>query len=331
MTTKPAMHRRTLMKIAAAALCAPVAASVAQLPPRPVHWTGQVMGALAEMTLYHEDPQAARVLIGECLAEIERLETIFSLFRPDSSLRQLNRDGRLDNAPPDLLAVMRTAQTLASLSDGAFDVTVQPLWDLYWGHFQAVGPDGSGPQTERIAEATQRIGWQNIAVDGDTITLTRPGMGVTLNSIARGYATDRVTTLLKQAGLKHVLVNLDNFHGVGGHPDGSPWHLGVADPRHPETMLTRLDIRDQAVASASGYGTMFDHQGRYHHIFDPHSGGCAQNWAGCTVIAPTATLADALSTALLVVAPDLAHDLLTKAGGTTAYMIDNSGGMIVLS
>jgi len=173
------------------------------------------------------------------------------------------------------------------------------------------------------------VGWNDIRVRGAHVALGRGGMGLTFNSIARGYAVDRVGAILRDQGMEHVLIDLDNYLALGGRPDGSDWKLGIANPRDPASVLKIIETRDRAVASAGGYGTVFDRSGLNHHIFDPHTGRSANLWAGATVIAKSATVADALSTALLVVPKDQTRRLLADAGGEKAYMVDGRGNVTI--
>jgi thiamine biosynthesis lipoprotein len=291
----------------------------------PVRWSGQFMGATADMTLYVTDQEWGRTLIQNCLDEVERLENLFSLFRPNSELSRLNRLGKLSNASADFLDVLQKAQSISRVSAGAFDVTVQPLWTLYSTHFEQKGKDADGPDAGAIRAAIAGVDWQKIKVIGQDVSFAQDKMGATFNSIARGFATDRVTSILRQAGLERALVNMDNYYALGVHPDGRKWHLGVATPKDVTQTLLTLELENKAVASASGYGTLFDRVGKFHHIFDPHSGGCASNWAGCTVVAEQAVTADALSTALLVAPKDQAARILAEGGGDTAYLVDEAG------
>lgn len=323
----PHLTRRRVITVMAAAAGTALLPRAGRAAPMPVSWKGQVMGAEAGITLYHEDPAEARAIILDCVAEIDRLEEVFSLFRPQSALRRLNRDGHLIAPPADLVAVMEEAGRIAALSSGAFDVTVQPLWDLYSGHFARDPADEDGPLLAAIQAARALVDWRQLRVSPERIELGRPGMGVTLNGIARGYATDRVGALLRARGLSHVLLDLDNHLSIGGRPDGRPWRIGVADPRAPETMLTVLETRDEAVSSSGGYGTQFDRAGRFHHIFDPATGRSAFSWAAATVTAPSATVADALSTTLVVVPRDRVAALLRGAGATRAHLVDAAGAV----
>src|SRR5262249_12903088 len=126
-----------------------------------------------------------------------RLERIFALYRDDSELARLNRDGRLDDPSFDLLAVLSLGLRLSGLTSGAFDTTVQPLWDLYAGHFfRSPTPRPEGPDPKAIERARALVDWRAVDLGTRRIAL-RPGMGVTLNGIAQGYVTDRVIDILR--------------------------------------------------------------------------------------------------------------------------------------
>lgn len=323
-------RRQVLTLTAAASVTGLVASYELQPKRRPVRWTGQVMGATASLTLYDGNVERAKTTIRACLDEVERLENIFSLIRPDSWVSRLNRQGRLAQAPRDLLEVLAQSQRMSVLSDGAFDVSVQSLWTLYSTYFSQMGRNAIGPSQQAVDAASRAVGWQDIQTSGDGIDLRRPGMGLTFNSIARGYATDRVGQLLRNRGLEHVLIDLDNYLSIGDRPDGRPWALGVANPLDPKTILTVIETKDRAVASAGGYGTVFDATGKFNHIFDPHTGASANRWAGATVVAKSAAVADALSTALLVASKDQTARILREAGGERAYLVDFEGKITVI-
>ena len=115
-------------------------------------WTGTSLGSPSQLLLYHHDRAAATRIARECAAEIERLERIFALYRTDSEITRLNRDGRIELPSLDLLTVIARCQNLSALSNGAFDVTVQPLWTLYAAHFfgNAASPPG-GQHCKRLS------------------------------------------------------------------------------------------------------------------------------------------------------------------------------------
>ena len=291
-------------------------------------WRGVALGARAEILLYHRDRDAADRLIAACLSEIARLERVFSLYRADSALCALNRDGALAFPPMDLVRLLADARRFSGLTDGAFDVTVQPLWRLYADHFSRPGADPGGPGAAAVARARALVDYAALSVASDRIAFARPGMAVTLNGIAQGYITDRVADLLRRGGIERVLVSLGETRGLGRHPDGRAWRVGLADPRDPGRSAETIEIEDRAVATSGGYGTRFDAAGRHHHLFDPRTGRSSNRYLSVSVIAPTATTADALSTALTAMPVSQAQGVLDAAGRATALFTTGSGARI---
>ncbi|MGP1613528.1 MAG: FAD:protein FMN transferase, partial [Pollutimonas bauzanensis] len=154
-------------------------------PPAPsASWRGIALGADAQLHIYHSDPATAQALIAQSLAEVRRLEKVFSLYREDSALFVLNRQGYLDNPPADLLRLLSESQYFSELTGGAFDPTVQPLWNLYAGHFSRADADPDGPGGAAIARALALVGHDGLALDPAQIRYRRAGMGLTLNGIA---------------------------------------------------------------------------------------------------------------------------------------------------
>ena len=289
-------------------------------------WRGSALGADACIQLHH--PEAER-LIGLCLEEIQRLEAVFSLYRPDSALSRLNRAGELADPPFDLVRLLSESAGFSALTDGAFDPTVQPLWTLYAGHFAIPGADPEGPPEGAVREALARVGWRGVVVEADRIAFARPGMALTLNGIAQGYITDRVIELLRRHGVERVLADLGETRALGRHPDGTPWRVGLEDPGRRGTTSRTLYLEDRALSTSGGYGTLFEPSGRFNHLFDPTSGRCAERWPAVSVVAASATVADALSTAFCFMPLEEMRAALARTGGS-AYVARDEGGRIVL-
>lgn len=292
-------RRRALSLIAAVAGLPLVAGGGSRAAVTAVHWQGTALGADASLTICHPDRALARRLIDLALAEIQRLESIFSLYRSDSALAALNRDGVLDRPPQDLVALLATAKRWGEWTGGAFDVTVQPLWRLYAAHFTQGNADPSGPPPDLVARARGLIDYRAIQIDAGRIALARPGMAVTLNGIAQGYITDRVTELLRTEGLSQVLVNLGEVRALGADQDGQGWRIGIADPMQPGRTAGTIEVEDRAVATSSANGTVFDRAGTAGHILHPDTGAAGTGFLSASVVAARAQDADALSTALV--------------------------------
>ena len=305
--------RRRFIAIAAAAAGLPLAAAGARAEPAHLHrWSGIALGAAAEIVLHDADAARARRLIARCVAEIERLEDVFSLYRPRSALSRLNRDGRLPAPPLELVALLAEARVYSERTEGAFDATVQPLWRLHAAHFAQPGADSRGPADAEIARARALVDYRAVDIEPAEIRFARPGMALTLNGIAQGHITDRVARLLQEAGMGDVLLDIGEVRALGRHPDGRPWRVGLRRAAQPETVARTVTLADRAVATSAGVASPFEPSGRHHHLFDPATGRPAPGSGQVSVIAPRATLADALSTALAVAPPARAAPLAAR-------------------
>ncbi|GIL01293.1 MAG: FAD:protein FMN transferase [Alphaproteobacteria bacterium] len=284
------IKRRRLLAIMAATL----GSAMLPLPGRAqalTHWRGVALGADASITLAHPEADA---IIDLALAEIARLEAIFSLHRPDSALARLNAAGRLEAPPFELLECLGQCAGVHAATGGRFDPTIQPLWALYAEHCAGAAAS-SPPPAAVLAERLARTGWPRLRFDAGEIRL-EPGMALSLNGIAQGYIADRVADLLRGQGLDRVLVNTGEFQAVGGDPRGGPWSIGLRDG--DSVLADRVELADGALATSAAHGITFDRAGRLGHILDPRTGlPAARRWRLVTMAAPRAWLADALSTA----------------------------------
>lgn len=293
-------------------------------------WKGVALGAPASMTLVHPDRALARATIADCVAEIDRLESIFSLYRAQSALVRLNEAGLLARPPQELVELLSFGLSLARRSDGAFDPTVQPLYRLLAEHFSQPGAAPAGPDARRVGRALESIGHEHVELDAGLIRLRRPGMAITLNGIAQGFITDRVGNLLRRAGFEDVLVDIGEALALGRSPDGDPWRAAIADPLRRDRSLFELDVGDvpgalPALATSAGSGTPFGPATRLHHLLDPRTGASADHHASVTVAAPRATLADGLSTTLSVLAPARAREILSAWPEVRAWFVEADG------
>lgn len=318
MMTTPPTRRRFIAITAAATGLAALGGGARATEPKPLVWRGAVMGARAQITLYHEDAQWAQAQLRGVQGEIDRLENLFSLFRENSELVRLNRAGRLANPDIDMLELLSGAVAFTELSGGAFDVSVQPLWQLYARHFAAPGADPDGPGAQDLAETLKLVGASAIQISTDEIRLARPGMALTLNGVAQGFVTDRITGLLKRAGLDNCLVWMGETVGLGSKPGGAPWVAGIADPSG--SIVTRVSLSNRALATSGGYGSPFSADGRFHHLLDPRTGNSARHYASVSVMAPDATTADMLSTALYILPESQARRVLARVAGAEAIL-----------
>lgn len=319
------LTRRRAITVLAAAAGLPILLNAGRADARLVRWEGTTLGAPSTIQLYHHDEAAARAAIDAGLTEVARLERIFSVYRADSAITTLNREGALDNPPAELVELLDHALGLAALSDGVYDPTIQPLWQTYFRHFTSSDPDPAGPSERDLAAAMALVGWRNIEVGSRRIAFARPGMGLTLNSGAQGYITDRVSTILRAHGFDRMLVDMGEPRALSAKPDGSAWRIGIANPADPSRAVTEIDVVDRCVSTSGGYGTLFDGAGRFTHLIHPQNGRTAPAMLGVSVVAETATRADGLSTAMLLAPAERRQGILRGAGGEMAIYVTPEG------
>ena len=226
---KSGFSRRKFIAISAAAGSAallpfPKRASAANL----AEWRGLSLGAVATIRIHHPDRPTADRLLKRVVSEAQRLEAIFSLYRPDSALCELNRRGVLVAPPAELPDLLRLCDHFRRVTDGVFDPTVQPLWQCYAEHFSAENASAAGPGPRQLDDALRLVGWPKILFSRDRVVFERRGMGLTLNGVAQGYITDRVVDLLREAGIGSCLVDMGEIRTLGLHPERQALARGAA-------------------------------------------------------------------------------------------------------
>lgn len=292
---------------------------------RLITWSGTALGARAALQIHHHDRAAAERVIERSVREVARLEGMFSLYRRESALVTLNRQGALIAPESDFIELLAECRRLNALTDGLFDPTVQPLWNLYAEHFSRAGASAAGPDESSIQDVLQRVGMQHVLASRDRIAFARRGMALTLNGIAQGYLTDCVVEILRSEGIEHSLVDMGESRVLGTRPDGRPWTVGIRDPDGSIAARDLFAVVDQAVATSGAYGFQFDPEGRFNHLLDPRTGTCASRHQSVTVVMPTATAADALSTAFSLMPVDRIRNVMKSVQDGIVYVTGNDG------
>lgn len=232
---------------------------------------------------------------------LRRIEAQMSLFDPDSALCRLNRQGRLDEPDVLLLDVLQVARKIAAASNGAFDPTMQPLWEVWQ---QATG-EGRLPAPAAVTAAARRVDWRALDATRDRVVLPA-GFALSLNGIAQGYAADAVRSQLRALGIRHAMLDTGETAVLGQGPEGLPWRFGIEEPaRGGLAPLPPVQVPDgYAIATSSDAHTRFSADRRHHHILDPHSGYSPPHWSSVSVVARSATLADALTKVFFMLPPE---------------------------
>lgn len=285
------MNRRLFMQLGFS-----TAVGLAQAKPfnKNLHWQSRTLNALGTTMVFrlaHADRAAAEQALDAAVTGIRHIEDQMSLFRPDSAISQLNRSGRLERPHPDLLEILRIAQQVSRRSQGAFDVSVQPLWNTY----ATAQQQGRLPTAPEIAAARRLVNWQHVHISEQALQFGRSGMGITLNGIAQGYAADKVKATLQRAGIVHALIDAGEYASLGQPEHAGDWLLALADPRQPQRLITRIALQGRCLATSADDQCSFSPDLVHHHIVNPHTGHSPPDLAAVSVLAPSAVLADALT------------------------------------
>jgi thiamine biosynthesis lipoprotein len=205
------------------------------------------------------------------------------------------------------------------------------LWQLYEAHFWSHTETSADILAKAHDVARALVDFRAIDSGANAIGFARAGMGITLNGIAQGYITDAIADMLRNEGFETAVVDLGEFRTLGHHPDGRPWRIGIQDGRAPRDVDRTVELEDMALAVSGGYGTTFEPSGRFHHIFDPHSGASANNLVQVAVIGPRATVADGLTKAIYVSGEALTPTLLGAYPGTRAILTRPDGTSVTIA
>ncbi len=298
---------RTSLGLGAALLGSKAGSTAATAASTPLVWRERALlgfGTTLWLRAAHRDSDTVERALDAAVQAVRHVEAQMSLFDPASAISRLNREGSLRHVDADLLRVLQLAQRVSARSDGAFDITVQPLW-LAW---DAARRTGRTPSPQALAQARALVGWRDLVISADEVQLRRPGMALTLNGIAQGYAADLARERLRAHGIEHALLDTGEWAPLGHGPGDRPWTLAVADPQasgddivgKAAGAVAALCTEGRSVATSSDAHTTFTADHRHHHIFDPRSGQSPAQLASVTVVAPSCALADALTKVLFM-------------------------------
>lgn len=298
------------------------------------------MGTMVSITVAGVDNGFADDAMARAFALGRQLEAVYSRFDSGSPVSLLNRQGRLNDAPPALLELLAGAERISRVTGGLFDVTVLPL---LWLAGQA--RNGSKPQTSGLDSvllrdsgsvpahdlkaASELVGYQKLVCRGGTVSLARNGMGITLDGIAKGHVANVMSDLLASLGCPNHLVNAGgDIVSAGFRGPGQAWRVGVADPLAPSRHLAVLDLPGKAALATSGIG-LSEPAGR--HLVRPDQGNQVSQTsspASATVLAPDGLTADALATALCLLPAGDCLAMIDALPGCACCLVTRDGGIV---
>jgi thiamine biosynthesis lipoprotein len=284
--------------------------------PEEIKLSGKTMGTTWSLRSV-QATESTRQLIQ---SHLDQREAVFSHWQKDSAVTRFNdsRSSDWQPVPPELVRVVELARRIASKSDGALDITLAPLIDL-WG-FGAAGPAPALPTEPQIAEAKTRCGWQYLQTRLDPPALKKaiPDLRINVASVTEGFVIDELIPLLKQQGLSDFLLEVGGEVAAIGHaPAGTPWRVGIQTPEAaPGDALQTLPLSDLCIATSGNYRQRFAKDGQsYSHLIDPRSGRpITHPLTSVSVIHPSSALADGYATALMIVGPERGREIADQLG-----------------
>ena len=318
--------RKFIGSLAAAALLSAAAA------PAHAEWvrriTDGIMGTRITVELWAEDPAKGEQAIDAVLDEMRHIDETMSTYKPTSEVSQVNAKAadwpmRISKELFDLLT---TAKEYSVITEGAFAITYASVGYMY--DF----PKHVRPNEEQISRALPAVDYRHVILDpkNQTVQFSQKGVRIDLGGIAKGYSVDKGIEVLQSLGFTRAYVGAGGDSRIIGDRFGTPWIVGIRDPRKGEgNVIARIPLVDAAISTSGDYERFFEENGtRYHHIIDPHTGHSASKVRSATVIGPYATRTDGLSKTAFVLGPEKAMEIYNRLDDIDAIIVKLDGTVV---
>lgn len=322
---------KTTLSHCLACLLVPLLLSLPQLAV--AEWYKQeqpIMGTLIRVELWHKNESRAQQLITNVMNEMHRIDRLMSPYKESSSLSLINKAAASRAVPieKELYDLIAESIRISQLTHGAFDITFASVGRLY-DYRKKIHPSN-----ESLSKNLKRINYKHIILDKTkgTIRFAIPGVSIDLGGIAKGYAVDTSTEILKKAGVQHAIITAGGDSRIIGDRRGRPWMIGIRDPRKSRAVKGMVPLTHAALSTSGDYERYFVENGEhFHHILRPDTGKSAKQLRSVTVIGPDATTTDALSTSVFVMGPEKGMALIEQLDGIEAILIDQQDRLIYSS
>ncbi len=260
------------------------------------------MGSTVELKFYSPSEELFHRIVDACVERTREIDWLFSNYRDDSILAQVNRNAGVTPVPVpgEFLRLVRTSIRYSELTEGAFDITIGSLFELWRAETKA----GRLPARSRIRDALGCTGFQKIKIDEVKSQVLLDGDCVRLDfgAIGKGYAVDEMVKIARENGISRGLVNFGgNIYAMDPPAGRKSWDVGVRKPGSGNKIISKLDLMRKGVATSGDYERYFEHEGkRYSHIINPKTGWPAEDVTSVVAVSKSATEADVFSTAVSV-------------------------------
>ena len=288
------------------------------------------MGTVYEVVVYDRSVERASAAIYKALEEVVRLDNVMSNFKPESDLSRMNRAAHFQavQITGDLYRVIEESLKYSRLSDGAFDISVGPVVDLW----KAAIRGGSTPTAEELAQARTCVGYEKIElIPPNKIKFHSACMRLDLGSIGKGYAVDRMAEILRASGVERAYINAggSTMYGVGTPPERSGWNVHLRDPSN--RLDPQVELVENSVSTSEQTAPSVLQGDAPGHIVVPASGKPLQTKFAASVVAKTATASDALSTMMLLLGPEKGEVAMKSIPGAAAIWVSADGQKTIAS
>jgi thiamine biosynthesis lipoprotein len=282
------------------------------------------MGTVFTLDLYAHDEADATHLAEEAFSTIDRIDDELSNYKPSSEISRISKNASADavTTDPETFAFLQRSLYWSRASDGAFDITVGPLLRA-WGFFFH---DGRVPAEAELTALHGKIGWQKIVLNSARRSVQFNGgqpMDLDPGSIGKGFAVDRVVAQLRSEGVTMAFLSAggSTVYAIGAPPGESGWPVIVPDPLHPGSTASTIFLKDESLSTGACTEKFFIKDGhRYCHIFDPRTRHPVEGMLQTSVIDPSATDSDALSTVAFVLTPQESERFFAPLSNTRVLL-----------
>ena len=247
------------------------------------------MGTNFDIVAYGTQREQLESAIADALREVKRLDCLLSNYRHDSELSNINRLGSREAmiVRSELFEFLSRCSAYSELSEGTFDITVGPLVKA-WGFYKGTG---ELPQRNAVMEALDKVGYRNMILDEQNVTVkfAKDGMELDPGGIGKGFAVDKMAEILKSQGVDSALIvgGGSTIYGFGSPPDEPGWKVTIKDPHHPSRVAETVTLKDEAISTSGDLEKFFWADGKiWGHIIDPRTGYPASGTLSVSVIAP---------------------------------------------
>jgi FAD:protein FMN transferase len=286
------------------------------------------MGTTVEITLMGSHEEEVRKAAMQAFQEIRRIEQLMSPKTTSGDVFRINQSAGMEwvTVSPETLDVIRKAKEISTLSEGAFDITVAPLTQIW----RTAREKGIPPSAEEVNKLLELVNFREILIAPEgKVFLKKKGMAIDLGGIAKGYAVDKTFEILKSLGHENIIVNAGGDLRAGGKRLNQPWTIGIQHPRESDKLMAKVLLSDSAMATSGNYERFFMYQGkRYGHIFNPTDGFPTEACQSVSIFHKECMTADALATAVFVLGPEKGYALCQKMDGVHCLLVDQEGKAI---